>query len=277
MESKSNWQTQKNSNSETTLGDLKNKNETSLINRFNYINKAKHLLLVALMSITLSSNKSNDFVDLSSEKKFSDAFAKAKNEGVREFKWKDKKYITVIKNIEDTPIQQRDDFIGNGMSEFGLAWAELEANMSLDDDLNQAEHPYDKLFDLYRYYFGQPLEHNILSVSSVGPENAKDKKARYISINDEDFIRDVLKEYNELKKPLKIGESARVSGYRKFMIPKNNTTSAIGNFTIGRGIDEKGEYVSYYDIFDRNEGEAEQVFGAKGYEIYGRIYLRVGI
>lgn len=234
----------------------------------------KKIIFVTVMSTTLGYNPDSNLKDYSLEKHFEEAFAKAKNTGDKEFIWKGEKYNTLSKNKEGVPIKQRDDFTGNEMSGPGLWYAKIEANLFLDDDLNTGENPYNELFDLYRYYFGQPLESNILSISTTKPENSKDPNARYISINDKAFINDVLKEYRELKKPLEIGESARVSGYRDSKIPKNNTTSALGNFKIGRGVDDKGEYVSYYDVFDQRDDEAEKFFGAKRYEVYDRIYLK---
>lgn len=176
-------------------------------------------------------------------------------------------------NYQDV-IDTRSDFSSNQMSKVGLAYAEYEAQFALGDF---SEMPYGNLFDLYRYYFGQPLESNILTFSKYQPVNSKDSTIQYIAINDSGFLQDVLKEYYLHKNELPIGETIQVSGYEKFKIPKNKTTSAIGGFFLGHGKDDKGEYISYYDVFDAGTGTDPNALntmqGAKGFEIYDRIYI----
>ncbi|MCC6323754.1 hypothetical protein IT400_03105 [Candidatus Nomurabacteria bacterium] len=245
--------------------------------------KIKTLLKVGTASVLLSGLPDSGPKDYSFEKDFGHAYSHARTVGEKEFKYKGERYTTLSENLPGVPIKQRDNFTGNSMSKAGLAYAEFEANgAGLDESFYSTEHPYGKLFDLYRYYFGQPLENGVLSISKYSPENSKDKGTRYISINDKNFLEDVIKEYNQLKKPLNIGESAFVSGYGRpesliqkaqEKLAKNNTTSALGNFKIGRGVDENGEYISYYDLFDYRSGQADKVIGAKSFEVYGRIYV----
>ncbi|MGV8163123.1 MAG: hypothetical protein ACP5N2_07360 [Candidatus Nanoarchaeia archaeon] len=178
-----------------------------------------------------------------------------------------------------TPIKQRADYTGSWISELGLGYAKFDAQKSKQNIFDSKDDPYGELFDLYRYYFGMPLKSDCLSISKHKPSNSKNKNTKYIAINNKEFIEDVLKEYYSLKTPLKIGESTRVSGYYKSQWPKNNTTSALGTFIIGRGFDEQEEYISYYDIFDSKTGKAQlnnqddSNLGRKSFEIYDRIYL----
>ena len=52
---------------------------------------------------------------------------------------------------------------------------------------------------------------------------------------------------------------------------------ALRDFTVGRGRDNKGEYVSYYDLWDISPyriSNKDQSFGiGKPFEVYDRIYL----
>ncbi len=274
---------------EVVLDDEKNidnsRNKEKSTHKLDLIkNKIKTLLKVAVLSAALRGAPNPVMKDYSFEKNFEIAFDKAKLSGEKMFKYNGEEYYTLDKNPAGVPIKIRDDFPGNSMSKVGLTYAEFEANgAGLDDNFYSTEHPYGELFDLYRYYFGQPLEHEVLSISKHVPENSKDKDARYIAINDKGFIDDVLKEYNQLKKPLHVGESAHVSGYGRpdkliqelqEKLAKNNTTSSLGNFKIGRGIDENGEYISYYDLFDYRSGQADRIIGAKSFEVYDRIYVQ---
>ncbi len=189
---------------------------------------------------------------------------------------KNKVEVVGSESVDSIPIKTRDDFSGNKVSGLGAGYAKLEAQKTFFDFSSV---PYGKLFDLYRYYFGQPLESEILYYSKHKPTGAEDNDKKYVEIRDKGFIADIVKEFNLIKDKLPIGKTVAVSGYvnGEDEIPKNKTTSAMGHFRIGHGADEKGEYISYYDIFDVDPGEnspfMNSLYGGKGFEIYGRIYL----
>lgn len=111
-----------------------------------------------------------------------------------------------------------------------------------------------------------------LYTSAYKPKNAE--KDNYFGLNLHSNDRDKLYEaiyhrkvglFNK-NKPLKVGENA-VAHY---------LLEPLGNHTIGRGKDEKGEYMSYYDLWDvapfTNKGDESQGIG-KPVPIYDRIYL----
>lgn len=135
--------------------------------------------------------------------------------------------------------------------------------------------------DIWATYLGIPhskKHHNIsdrwtISPSSFKPSvtNKSSKDATYYSI---DFLRG--DPIVEDAKNLKIGENKLSSALNMFL----------GNHTIGRGYDDKGEYVSYYDKWDLNPlygtsglnlpkiFDFDASFGiGKPVEIYDRIYL----
>lgn len=59
--------------------------------------------------------------------------------------------------------------------------------------------------------------------------------------------------------------------------PLTNSVGALGNFTVGRGHDERGDYLSYYDLWDLNgltkiTRAVDKRSLGKPYELYDRIY-----
>ena len=152
---------------------------------------------------------------------------------------------------------------------------------------------YGPLGDLYRYYGGLPLEHNVLIESQSKPAKSKDKNAKYISLNrDQSFVNEVLDNYKRVssgkldKGESKLGDDNwQVSGYSSAGKDAHKTikqgsehhSNAIGRYTLGKGKDEKGEYISYYDKFDQGTGlginPGELLGLTKPFEIYDRIYV----
>lgn len=157
--------------------------------------------------------------------------------------------------------------------------------------------------DFSRMYFGMPLTNGLLYESNYKPTMAKNPNAKYYGVTDVKFINDVIELYNHpgfLEKP----HTGVVNGYytrgrknypwqgeylsddlmrdllnnKKVKMGRTPLTlgpGALGNFTIGRGKDENGEYLSYYDLWDVNpkrSHKAEERGFAKAYEIYDRIY-----
>jgi len=83
---------------------------------------------------------------------------------------------------------------------------------------------------------------NVLSKSKYAPSNAKYNLDNYISINDDEFIKKIL----------------------------------LKGIELNLQDDERGEYFSYYDLFDIGRGdEKNKTFGtAKPFEVYDRIYIK---
>lgn len=192
-----------------------------------------------------------------------------------------------VKAQDGRVITKREDFEGNFLSPIANYFAGKE---KLDRDIRKNQ--YGAMYDLYRYYFGLPPESNILTKSKYRPTISKNINDEYISINDSIFKEQVL----DIAKELKPNETKQVSGYEgKYIIDKNifdsflgkvspklkkeaeekrNKTNAIGRFIVSKSEDEGGNYVSYYDIFDKQSGnKTEFMLGtAKPFEIYDRIY-----
>ncbi len=201
------------------------------------------------------------------------------------------------------PIKKREDF------EAWWNWASKKAG-----DVDNRQDAFGTLGDLYAYYAGQPLHYNTLEHSQYKPTNAKNPNANYISINDPKFKQEIFDKYQDvfIKGKLKTADVNKgehpwnneekindntyaVSGYTRptkeeleearkqkvspaFIKGKNHVSNAIGRYFISKGKDDKGEYISYYDVFDEGSGPdgggmGEKLGLTKPFEIYDRIYL----
>ncbi len=197
---------------------------------------------------------------------------------------------------------QREDFTGNFLSPYAVGHPVFFGKGGPDDRI--AKDYRGGLSDLYRYYGGLPLQNNILQYSKTAPTDAKDKDAKYISLNkDQVFLDEVWKNYLRVKsgnlsttsqgdKEQKVKDGVwRVSGYSSGG-PDHHITekpfdkhhsNAIGRYKISEGKDDKGHFIQYYDKFDQGTGSGdfgdsiydfvEGVTNArKPFEIYDRIY-----
>lgn len=152
--------------------------------------------------------------------------------------------------------------------------------------------------DFSRMYFGMPLKDNMLYESNYKPTKSTNNNTTYYGVNNVAFLNDLIQlyNYNRIKE---VGKNIVVNGYstkgehrgitpylskdlarslaagEKSKLGKTPHTlgpGALGRFTIGRGKDDKGEYLSYYDLWDAPGNGAEENGFAKPYEIYDRIY-----
>lgn len=165
--------------------------------------------------------------------------------------------------------------------------------------------------DFSRFYFGRPTKNNTFYMSRYKPSKSKNKDTIYYGVKSPAFLNDLIHLYNNrpnidlLKSEgnqVIDGYQARITSERddryvgnnieryypfgdlrkKGLLPPkigskdymlSDSVAALGNFTIGRGKDEKGEYLSYYDLWDVNtKTDIEKRGLAKPYEIYDRIY-----
>jgi hypothetical protein len=163
---------------------------------------------------------------------------------------------------------------------------------------------FGNMYDLYKYWAGEKADSGVLRESKYKPTQAKDPNAKYVSIDDPEFRDTIVNEYRQrMDVPIgaeqfyKKGLTAEAIRNEKealgAKIPvdiemfdysgiKNPKIQAIGNHTIGSGVDERGKYVSYYDVFDPltgkpgAEGTGSFIAGLAGkpYEIYDRIHVK---
>lgn len=196
----------------------------------------------------------------------------------------------VVVGKNNKSIKKREDF------EPWWNWGSIQAAGG-----ERRQQTYGNLGDLYAYYAGQPLKHNVLEHSQYKPTNSKNPKADYISINDSKFKQEIIDNYNRVfneKKLLRDEKQVNdntysVSGYTRpikeqmkknkagelyYEKGKDHVSNAIGHYFLSRGKDNKGDYISYYDVFDAHTGPdgggvGETLGLTKPFELYDRIYL----
>jgi hypothetical protein len=140
------------------------------------------------------------------------------------------------------------------------------------------------LFDIA---MGQPVRDKAigaLTVSEYQPSNSSDPSAVYFrSPVTEDEIKYMYKNVEDVK--TRLGGSLQVGDVGSKALEYSDT---LGDYTISIGEDEKGKYISYYDLWDldpfqhrpfmkRFGDEAEQLQSAIGItspEVYGRLYFQ---
>jgi hypothetical protein len=141
--------------------------------------------------------------------------------------------------------------------------------------------------EFWRHYLQQPGDLQYLKPSQYKPTISKNKDVTYYSVDDEleKAIFDSYKDKLELKEIKQAKESDISKKYNKdtlqnFIIsnpglgdrnPSGSIARALGSFTVSKGKDDKGEYISYYDTYDFPDWIQNKVKG-EPYEIYGRIY-----
>jgi hypothetical protein len=132
--------------------------------------------------------------------------------------------------------------------------------------------------DAWQMYLGLPQEHNTFDISEYRPEHSSEDKY-YYRING--FLKKFAeaKGYNQKEALIQLLGSVTTAEERE--VPPNTnrysaydrSTGVMGFYTLTKGQDEKGHYISYYDRWDL-EGSIEGKEGVIGkpFEIYDRIY-----
>lgn len=130
---------------------------------------------------------------------------------------------------------------------------------------------------------GQPVREEAigaLSASDYRPSSSTDNDSNYLKspVTEEDLVEMYLSggqdDLDWLNGRLKEGDGKFIQG----------AGTVLGNFTVSRGEDENGTYLSYYDIWDLNPADripgvrdvvdgAQSLAGVNPPEVYGRIYV----
>lgn len=142
----------------------------------------------------------------------------------------------------------------------------FESQSDLDNMLDTEQE------DLWSMYLGLPQRYKSVGVSSYVPTKSKDKSGTYYKLQDPNHA----KWLTEKAKELKIGES-KIFTEDDFETDSTgqvqNSIGSLGTYTLSKGRDDKGEYISYYDKWDlAPSGVNVNVIG-KPLEIYDRVYL----
>lgn len=212
--------------------------------------------------------------DYSSTGNFSSAYTAAKKAGEKEFMWNNKRYNTALKNEPGRVIKIRDNFQRNNFI----------SHLTSGGDGRKKEPGYGTLTDLYRYYGGDELTHEVLQKSLYKPTITKTDE-NYIAIKDDNFIQEVLDTYNRVSngdlRNSSHGKEFKYEGKDLYNVSgylNKKEAWAMGHYNVGKGKDNRGEYISYYDKFDATPGNSENFWEKLGvvkpFEIYDRIYIK---
>lgn len=183
------------------------------------------------------------------------------------------------------PIKEREDFDGNFIGK-----------RRLGNDKESVPHG-----DWARYYSGQPLKgYNIqqrgmkskdydgykpetipynLVYSQYKPSVSSGQHSKYIANREPVFMNQVLEYFNDNYEGKKLRPSYMVDPKNPKNYNRYSRFADLGNFTIDKGSDDKGDYISYYDIWNRDINDNPDVnkteaFGTfKPFEVYDRIYV----
>lgn len=246
-----------------------------------YMQQGGQVNVQGINSILSNLNPKNWFKeDYSNLPTYGDAYKKARNNGDTEFMYKGKRYNT---NYRGTPDQQ--------MRETGLTDQQKQNKNFIEKRLEKNIYPYsyDNLIsrtfnavvrnkpeeglnredlyttrkDAFNLYNGKPQKYNTFSVSSYKPSVQKNSNSIYYSINNRDEMFDKvsgsLSDYfnnNKITKGRKIVQEDKIN-------------EVMGKYTMSSGSDQRGDYVSYYDLWDLSPAN----FG-KPFEVYDRFYYR---
>ena len=143
------------------------------------------------------------------------------------------------------------------------------------EDYVGLDDPYSE--DAWRIYLGKPQTENTFSISNYKPTKSKKTNTNYYSLP-EAFKEELYDLYSS--KQIKEGVNNEFSFENSFN-EVSSRARVLGNFTVNKGKDERGDYISYYDKYDLNPnlpiaGKTFNLdnFVGKPFEIYDRIYIK---
>lgn len=134
-------------------------------------------------------------------------------------------------------------------------------------------------WDAWRLYLGLPQQFDTFTISHYKPAQGSEDRY-YFSLQNPN--EQVITPYPNEQIPAQARDLASESLPRRilFLLQRGDDLTSMyvdnipmGVYTISRGSDERGQYVSYYDRWDLDESlEGEQGVIGQPFEIYDRIY-----
>lgn len=153
---------------------------------------------------------------------------------------------------------------------------ELEKKMfAYEPAFHGEDDPYSE--DAWRIYLGKPQTKNTFNISNYKPTKSKETNINYYSLP-EAFKEELYNLYSSNQ--IKEGANNEFS-FKNVFDEVSSRARVLGNFTVNKGKDERGDYISYYDKYDLNPNlpVVGKTFGldnfvGKPFEIYDRIYTK---
>ena len=219
--------------------------------------------------------------DYTNKGDFNNAYTNARQAGEQEFMWNNIRYNT---NYKGTSKEQ--------LAETGITNAQLQYQNIIKKRLVENLNPYGYLSpmsrvynavilnekankandgkrqDAFNLYMGKPQTNNTFDISEYKPSNSKNENVEYFKI----------KNYNYQKRLLDVDVNTHIKTGQNVL--RYDAEAIMGTFTVSKGEDDKGKYMSYYDKWDlnplklRNPFTGEQIPTdiGKPFEIYDRVY-----
>lgn len=254
--------------------------------------------------------------DYSDKGDFSTAFATARKAGEKEFMWNNQRFNTKsdmspeqqmkVYGITDKQMLKSNiirDRMENNIYDFEYDTKNpivKMKNVILDNEKEEDFLNSDGKIsenskthkDFLSLYLGKPQKYNTASISKYKPSDSKEKNKEYFSVNSEKFQNYILKHLDEdyITRGINSGDIKTVIDENGKLIPNRyvirDIGTGLGEFTIDRGEDENGKYISYWDKWNlnpykgiyssTNSSSIEDLsFGiGKPFDIYDRIYFR---
>ena len=229
-------------------------------------------------------------------KTFDEAYNKARNSGRKEFIYKGKRYNTNYNGTKEEQLREtgitdeqlqgynefRDRVVNNiypvGYGDIGMRMKQIITNTPDQ----RIENNYPNTFsntqgDALRLVMGKPQINNSFTISKYAPTIIKDgnNKTYYTHRDMQTVFDDILYNFN----------NGRIKKERQVIDSGLQVAAAMGKFTIDFGKDDRGEYISIYDINDyapigqygkQNALQANAVIPVgKPFEIYDRVYYKI--
>jgi hypothetical protein len=218
--------------------------------------------------------------DYTNKGDFNNAYTNARQAGEQEFMWNNIRYNT---NYKGTSKEQ--------LAETGITNAQLQYQNIIKKRLFENLNPYGYLSpmsrvynavilnekankadgkrqDAFNLYMGKPQTNNTFDISEYKPSNSKNENVEYFKI----------KNYNYQKRLLDVDVNTHIKTGQN--VRRYDAEAIMGTFTVSKGEDDKGKYMSYYDKWDLNPlrlknpftGEQIPTDIGKPFEIYDRVY-----
>jgi len=196
-----------------------------------------------------------------------------------------KEHSEMAKERAGAYVQGKSEWFAEHIQPFGYTFIGVD-KLIIDNTIGKIPHAKTgkDRYDAWYLYLGLEQEHGTFVVSPDRPSSSTDSGMIYYRMPEkEEFIlRNGLRELakNDTDKTVIWDNPPRrdaKDGLAKYL-PKDYS-GVMGRYTVSKGQDEKGLYISYYDKWDLKPGgvfgdkEAHEMAGVgKPFEIYGRIY-----
>ncbi len=137
--------------------------------------------------------------------------------------------------------------------------------------------------DAFNMYQGYPQRFNTFSISQYTPSESENPYAVYYKINDPNSQSQLLKMVKVVDGKEELTSLGNDRQFRLYDRRRKGTfidrlNNVMGNYKVSLGEDEKGKYLSYYDLWDiaplQDYGVDLPVNFGRPYEIYDRVYYK---